>query len=64
MRQIIIDIYKVHELERAQKQRAYIDFLDFTDETQDNTIHHTLDEFIEVSNVNEWEYRGDGSFYQ
>ena len=53
----------VEELNDQGKLRAYNDFLEFA-EAMGHDYSHTLEEFLETSNVNGWLYDDEGVFVE
>lgn len=62
MRTIEKKILKANELGKQALIKAYSEFLEFTESTHGKGSHNVL-EFIEVSNINNWEYNEDGTLF-
>ena len=56
-------LFTIEELSEQGRFKAFRDFIDFA-EYMGHDASHTIYEFIETSNVNNWMYDTDGKFVQ
>ncbi len=53
----------IEELSQQGKFRAFKDFIKFA-EDMDHDASHTVNEFVETSNANNWLYNKEGKFME